>query len=260
MVEAFDTRGWARFAPDPAIAAWAAHAVGPSREALRDPALAHWHVCENTWFVGVDALPNDGAGRLPGGPAARGAVWDWLAARYRGVNPLHKAQLSVVSPGYPRPREGESEGAFRYRQKRDAAHVDGLRAVGPERTRHLMEPHAYILGLPLNPVPAEAAPLVVWEGSHHILRAAFAHAFDGQAAADWHKVDLTGIYQAARAEVFERCPRVVLPASPGEALLLHRHLLHGVAPWAARGTGAEGRMIAYFRPEFADPADWMQEG
>ena len=32
----------------------------------------------------------------------------------------HKAQLSVIFPGYPKPRAGDSEASFEYRLKRDA--------------------------------------------------------------------------------------------------------------------------------------------
>ena len=69
-------KGWARFGPDPDLRAWAACALGPARAALRDPDLAHWHVCGGTWFVGVNALANDPEGRLPGGPPLSGAAID----------------------------------------------------------------------------------------------------------------------------------------------------------------------------------------
>ena len=50
----------------------------------------------------------------------------------------------------------------------------------------------------------------------------------------------------------------MLASSPGEAVLLHRHLLHGVAPWGETATAApEGRMIAYLRPEFTTLRDWL---
>ena len=79
--------------------------------------------------------------------------------------------------GYPKPRKGESESAFRYRLNRDAAHVDGLLPVGAHRQRMLKEPHAYVLGLPLNESAAGASPLVVWEGSHVIMAEVFLTAF-----------------------------------------------------------------------------------
>ena len=43
-------------------------------------------------------------------------------------------------------------------------------------------------------------------------------------------------------------------------MILHRHLIHGVAPWA-EGAVAEppGRMVAYFRPVLPDVAAWLAE-
>lgn len=73
-------------------------------------------------------------------------------------------------------------------------------------------------------------------------------------------MDVTEIYASARREVFETCPRVALPAAPGEAILLHRLTLHGVAPWAAGATADPmGRAIAYFRPEMPGGiAAWLE--
>lgn len=259
MVADLIARGWAAFPCERAVAVWAAAARPAARAAVADPAMrAKWLVCEGTWFVGVDALPNDAAGDLGAGPLP-GAALAAARALY-GALPLHRGQVSVVWPGYPRPRAGEGAAAFRYRCKRDAAHVDGLRAVGPDRRRMLRERHAFILGLPLSDCDAGASPLSLWEGSHAVMRAVFARALAGIPEGDWDKTDLTGVYQAARAEVFARCRRVTVPARPGEAYLLHRMTLHGVAPWqpGARAP-AEGRMIAYFRPEMPGPGrGWLE--
>lgn len=259
MVERFGARGWARFEYDAGLARWAGAARVAALARIAEPAhRAAWLHCAGTWFVGVDTLPNgpDGAvgksGALsgPGYAAARGLYGD-LA--------LHAGQVSVIYPGYPRPREGESEAAFGYRQRRDAAHVDGLLAVGEARARMLKERHAYILGLPLSEASADASPLVVWEGSHLIMRAAFGDALQGVPSKDWGEVDLTGAYHAARRKVFDRCPRVAVPARPGEATLIHRLAVHGVAPWGEGAkAGPDGRMIAYFRPEFEGLGDeWL---
>ncbi len=248
MVDGLAGRGWVRFGHDRALAEWVASVLPAARAALRDPALAHWHDCEGTWFVGVDALPNDAQGRVGPGPALSGPAIE-AATMLFGPLPLHPAQVSVIRPGYPRPRRGESEAGFRYRVRRDAAHVDGLKPSGADRRRHVEEPHAWILGIPLTDADPDAAPLVVWEGSHLVLGDALRKALAGQAADRLHEADVTDEYQAARRAVFETCKRVALPARPGEAYLLHRHVLHGVAPWA-EGAGADpdGRMIAYFRP------------
>lgn len=261
MVGALADKGWTLFPVDPALARWAATARAAALDRIAND-TAHrdaWLDCEGTWFVGVDTLPNDPSGAVPGGPPLAGAAFDAVTDSY-GTLPLHAGQVSITYPGYPRPRKGESAAALRYRRNRDAAHVDGLHAQGPDRRRHLLERHAYILGLPLSRADAGASPLVVWEGSHHILRRAFAEALAGTAPADWHKVDLTEPYQSARREVFESCARVPLLANPGMATLVHRLALHGVAPWDEGAEAEEvGRMIAYFRPEFGDVRadDWL---
>ncbi|WP_424986415.1 hypothetical protein [Microbulbifer sp. S227A] len=256
---AFERNGWLVFAPDPSLLHWGVHARPAARAAVADPAHARWLDCDGTWFVGVDVLPNDPRGRVAGSPPLAGAAVRFIERCYGALPPLHPAQVSVTYPGYPRPRRGESEPAARYRQVRDAAHVDGLRAIGEPRRRYLCEPHGFILGLPLSRAAPKASPLVVWEGSHHIMRAAFTGVFADQTPEACADIDVTDIYVAARKRVFERCRRVALPVQPGEAVLLHRMALHGVAPWddGARAD-PEGRMIAYFRPEMPGGiAQWL---
>ncbi|NOD62905.1 MULTISPECIES: hypothetical protein [unclassified Ruegeria] len=255
----FWAKGWVKFACDPSLAEWVSHALPAARASTSDPAHAEWLDCEGTWFIGVDALPNDTQGRVGQSAPLSGQAVSFIRKHY-GDLPLHKGQVSVIYPGYPRPRRGENEAATRYRRNRDAAHVDGLRPMGPDRRRRVDEPHAWILGIPLTEVSPDASPMVLWEGSHHILGAAFRDALNGTSNEALHEVDVTDIYQAARREVFETCPRIELPAKPGEAYLLHRHCLHGVAPWADAATaGPDGRMIAYFRPECAGGvAEWIE--
>ena len=117
--------------------------------------------CGGTWFVGVDALPNAPDGSL------NGTAFPWHAVPLP-PQPLHQAQLSVIRPGYPQPSPEETPAAFAFRRDHDAAHLDGLLPIGPDKVRMVKEPHAWILGLPLN--DTEASPLTVWEGSHTILR------------------------------------------------------------------------------------------
>lgn len=257
-IREFLNLGFLHFPGEQAVEAWALHARGFGAAAARDPAQAHWLRCGGTWFVGVDALPNDAQGRVGGGPQLRGKAMDFITQELGLSLPLHRAQVSICYPGYPQPSAEESAAAYQFRLKRDAAHVDGLLAEGPEKRRYVKEPHAYILGLPLTRQSVTAAPLVVWEGSHLIMREMFRQAFAGHAPEQWHAVDVTEPYQAARREVFATCRRIELAANPGEATLLHRHLLHGVAPWGETATAPDdGRMIAYFRPEAEHPADWL---
>ncbi|WP_395689615.1 hypothetical protein [Aestuariivirga sp.] len=254
----FHDRGLLRFAADKSMLAWAEHARTHAATAARDINQAHWLRCGGTWFVGVDALPNDAEGRLAGGPPLAGAAADAVRSELGLSLPLHRGQVSICYPGYPRPSDEESAAAFSFRLKRDAAHVDGLLAEGPERRRFLREPHAYVLGVTLTEQSAGASPLVVWEGSHHIMYSMFRTVLGRHPPGDWQTIDLTEAYQSARRQAFETCRRVALPTGPGDAVLLHRHLLHGVAPWAEGATApSEGRIIAYFRPEFPDLRDWL---
>ncbi|WP_170782671.1 hypothetical protein [Ruegeria lacuscaerulensis] len=255
----FHERGWVKFPYDPVLADWVRHALPQARASVADPAHAQWVDCEGTWFIGVDALDNDAQGRVGQSDVLSGQAMGFIVEQY-GTLPLHKGQVSIIYPGYPKPRRGENEAAARYRRNRDAAHVDGLRPTGPDRRRRVDEPHAWILGIPLTDASADASPMVLWEGSHKILRAAFAEALMDHPRDRLHEVDITDIYQTARREVFDTCPRIELTAKPGEAYLLHRHCLHGVAPWPdGANAGPDGRMIAYFRPECAGGvAEWIE--
>ncbi len=245
MVEA----GWSLIGPDPALAVWAqaAHRLAAETLLSRDEA---WR-SGGTWLVGVDALPNAANGDVPG------ATFPWPSLPL-SPEPLHHAQVSVVKPGYPQPSPAESEAAFKFRQTRDAAHLDGL-ILQPGGARLMQEPHHWILGIPLNRCSADASPLVVWEGSHHLLRQAFSVVLSQYPATDWDKVDLNPAYQAARKRVFETCKRREVPVVPGQATLLHRHMLHGVAPWRSGASApAAGRMIAYFRPQLPSAEAWLR--
>ncbi|WP_306152303.1 hypothetical protein [Roseovarius sp. MMSF_3281] len=260
MVEALFDKGWAHFPAEDNLRHWAQEARQVALERIQDPQeQAKWLQCEGTWFVGVDTLPNDELGAVGQAGPLPGAAFS-AARRLYGDLPLHPGQVSVTYPDYPKPRAGEAESAFRYRLKRDAAHVDGLLAVGKARQRMLRERHAYILGLPLTATDAGASPFVVWEGSHKIMQAMFDRHLAAYPESDWPDMDLTEVYQATRRHVFETCKRVEITAQPGEAYLVHRFALHGVAPWRDGATAPpEGRMIAYFRPEFAPGTrDWLE--
>jgi hypothetical protein len=247
--------GWSVLPWDPARAAWAGAARQVARGILGDPEQqARWLRHGETWFVGVDALPND-----PDGSMSALALPQTGAGFPVFAGPWHRAQLSVMYPGYPRRDEGETEAAHRFRRDRDGAHLDGLLAEGEAKRRHLREPHAFILGLPLTDVTAQTAPFVVWEGSQHVIGRAFADAFAGLAPSAWGDVDVTEVYQAARREVFETCPRAVITARPGEAILCHRRAIHGVAPWGDAEGPEDGRMIVWFRPILSQVGDWLSD-
>lgn len=257
--DSFRDRGWCRFAYDPVLADWARAALPYARTAVRAPDNARWWRHRNTWFVGVNVLPNDEAGSVGGGPALAGRAVDFIRTDL-GFDDLEwdRAQISVCLPGYPQRDDSESEAAHIYRRRRDAAHVDGLRAEGADRRRHLMELHRFILGIPLVECAAGAAPFVVWERSHEIMGAAFATRYRGEPPQCWREIDVTEPYHRARREVLAHCRRTEVPAAPGEAFLVHRHAVHGTAPWAADASaGPDGRMIAFFRPVTPDARWWL---
>ncbi len=241
-----DATGWQRVA-HPDILVWAGAALPVARAALAthpDP----WRA-GGTWQAGVDALPNLPDGRIGG------VAFPWHALPLAPMA-LHPAQLSTCLPGYPRP-DGDAA-AHHWRLARDNAHLDGLIPDGPLRRRFIREPHAWILGIPLTEADPGASPLVVWEGSHVILGEALQRALSPHPPESWSRIDISEAYVAARRQALDTCQRRELPARPGQATLIHRLSLHGVAPWA-NGAEAppEGRVVAYFRPLLPSVMDWL---
>ncbi len=237
--------GFVLFEADKRVIAWAKAARNCAEKLSRIPTIRDANFRHGrTWFVGVDMLPSGPDGRVAGVPL--NGPWE----KHVPSLAQHKAQVSIIFPEYPKQDFDESDANHRFRRKRCGAHVDGLLPEGPARRRYAREYHAYILGLPLNLVTD--APTVVWRGSHRIMQAALAEAIGKQAIGT---VDLTDAYQAARSAVFDTCEMVPLHACPGESYLLHRFALHGTAPW--KGSEKTGRMVAFFRPEFPNPADWL---
>lgn len=242
-----ERQGFECFEHDPRVVRWVRAARGAADETVKDPEMRRlWMRHGATWFVGVDALPNDSDGSLGGvdlrGPWEREVSWSGA---------WHAGQLSITYAGYPKQDATESDASFAYRVKRRAAHVDGLLLEGGKR--YLREPHAFVLGLPLN--EASGCALTVWPGSHRIMGPALSAHLRGR---DATRVDVTEVYKAARREVFQAIEPVEIVQAPGESVLLHRHTLHGIAPWKAGDSiGREGRMVAYFRPQFEDAREWL---
>ena len=255
----FFESGWCRFNYDPNLQHWVSQALPQARKAIGSKAGLAMLRCGGTWQAGINVLPNRADGSVGSSGKLNAEVVDFIR-QHLGLADFDwdSAQVSVCYPGYPQPMGSESSAAFQYRRNRDAAHVDGLLPEGPRRRRHLREYHGFILGIPLVEFSRDASPFVVWEGSHEIVRAAFLTAFESIPADDWGERDVTEIYHQTRQRVFESCKRVEIQARPGEAYLIHRLALHGMAPW---GPGAEasadGRMICYFRPDIGGPEEWL---
>lgn len=270
MTSVFDTKaalhalnhlGWCRFPSDPVLADWVARTRETVLATLDDPQHAQWHRYDDTWFAGVNVLPNDPSGAVPDGPSLNGIAKTFIDEELSfGLLSLDRAQVSVCRPGYPQPMTGESEAIFAFRRDRDAAHIDGLLKEGPQRRRFLREYHAYILGIPITDHDPGAAPFSIWEGSQHIIGKWLRETLCGLPKDQWEHVDLTDGYQAARKQVFENCRRVEVPARPGQAYLVHRHAVHGMARWQEGAkAGPDGRAIVYFRPAVTDKTAWLGE-
>lgn len=239
--------GCMRFPPTEESRRWAEAARQSGLRQAHDPEVQQANLRHaDTWFVGVDVLPNDKTGAVDGVPL-RGP-WH---AHLPWHGSLHRAQLSIAYPGYPGRDPDQSAANHRYRLTRHAAHVDGLLPTGPDRRRFPGEFHAYVLGIHLN--GCEEAPTVWWPGSHRIIARALR---DAIGTADPAEIDVTEAYHAARREIFaESAPRP-LTGPPGASFLLHRFTLHGTAPWEGPAQ-PEGRMSAFFRPEFEDRREWL---
>ena len=238
---------------------WISHALPCAREAVVAGQNSRWLRCGGSWFAGVNVLPNATDSSLNGSGAISGEAINFIH-EMPGIGSFDwdQGQVSVCYPGYPQPMADESEAAFFYRRDRDAAHVDGLLPEGPNRRRHLREYHGFILGIPMVDFGPQASPFVVWEGSHEIVRATFSRVFKGVPADQWGDMDITGVYHEVRRKIFTNCKRVEIHARPGEAYLVHRLALHGMAPWKSGASATpDGRMICYFRPENGGPEDWL---
>lgn len=255
METEFLERGWIKFDVDEGLLEWLDSVQEVALATLDHPAQSKWLRHQRTWFAGVNALPNDPLGAIAGGPDLPGQAIA-LARGIYGDIPLDRAQVSVVFPGYPKQDPTESDGAHRFRKVRDAAHIDGLKPVGPKRRRYLDEYHAYLLGYPLG--ETRKSPLVVWDQSHEVARRAFQDALADHPESTWGNIDITDVYTKVRRKIFDTCERIEIPATRGQATLMHRLTLHGVAPWGEAGSTGEARAILYFRPALPGGAgDWL---
>jgi len=256
----FFAHSWCKFPFDLALANWVRYVLPTAKQTRFDNTHQHWLRCGETWFAGVNVLPNDSDGAVAGGPPLSGTAVDFLHDQLQITRlEWEAAQVSICYPGYPQPMSGESRAAFRFRRDRCAAHIDGILPEGEKRRRHLREHHQFILGIPLARYEEGAAPLVVWEGSHEIARQTLIRCYDGRAAARWGDVDITEVYHDLRRRIFAECECVEIVADPGEAYLVHRLALHGVAPWRSSAVAdADRRIICYFRPEARSSEAWLK--
>lgn len=254
--------GFCVFEPDQAILDWVQLTLPAARQAVAAATNRHWLRHNKTWFAGVNVLPNDASGKVMGGIAVQGRAAQFVETSLNGnLQALDRAQVSVCYPGYPQQDADETNAAFNFRLKRDAAHLDGLlrktNADGQSK-RYIREHHDYIFGIGMSAASAEAAPFVVWEGSHQLVRRGLQETLRGISPNEWHNTDIVGAYQDLRRSIFARCPRIEVPLKKGQTIVAHRLLLHGTAPWRAGAKASQdGRMTCFFRPSNLRPEQWL---
>ena len=229
--------------------------------------------CGNTWFVGVNFLGNDKTASLNGACFEGIPVTEIKSYFGHNIKYWDEAQVSICWPNYPLQSDNETHNAFNFRVNRYAAHVDGILPFGREKRRFLKDPHAFIFGIPITYCDYKTAPVVVWEGSHLIMREAFKRTYNASDSKNWDKIDVTNVYQKARSRVFETCQMKRLYVNLGESYLIDRLAVHGIAPWEPRepkknGVSTKdiknqpeiknGRAVIYFRPSFDITSDWIK--
>lgn len=243
------TQGWCKFDHDSDLADWIAHAKPVADNVLSDETMrAQWLRSGGTWFVGVNALPNDASGALPGGNALNCAALNAAKSVSPAIDGLDRAQLSVAYPGYPQQDKDECDARYAFRVHRNGAHLDGLLKGATGTGRFFQEHHSFILGIPLGDVTGDNAPAVVWDGSHHIMAEMLRVHLGDLPVADWGRLDLQAVYAQTRRRIFETCKPLEIQAKAGQAYIIHRFALHGVRPWRK---GKRPRQVVYFRPHVA---------
>jgi len=257
--------GYIEFGVDPELLKWVnatfstAQSLSEDEQSRRD-----WLRCGGTWYAGVNVLPNDGEGGIKDANVSpiRGAAYDFIK-KYLAPDPFEfdAAQISVCYPKYPLHGDEETDAAYRFRLNRYAAHVDGLHRSMPGRRRFLNETHGFIFGVPMENTAPDASPLVVWKGSHEVMRDMFCEEYKSLSPSEWANKDITDAYASARKFCFENLQTVELWQPKGGSNLVHRLALHGVAPWAETCLDRQ-RMIAYFRPDIypnISPEWWVND-
>ncbi|HCH23546.1 MAG TPA: hypothetical protein DE179_04550 [Oceanospirillaceae bacterium] len=252
--------GWAQLPASAELKAWQKHTLPIAIQRMQAPDLKQWWRYQNTWFAGVNALPNDATGAVAKGPSLPTGLLKQLTNYVDCTElALDQAQISACLPGYPQASASESSASFQYRKQRYAAHFDGLRPLGPERRRHLTEQHSFILGIPLSSHLPEAGPVMVWPGSHKLVQAWLQTELAQVPEQHWSEKDITDGYQLVRRHILETIQPEPIYAPLGGAYLIHRHALHGQGLWPKNtaNVGKNGRIIAYFRPLLHTPHNWL---
>jgi len=254
----YNNNGWCVFKHDQHVENWVSQTLPAARQAISAPQNQQWLRHGGTWFAGVNVLENDRSGKTLNGIALTGNVISFIQETITKapVN-LDRGQLSVCYPGYPKQSSDESDAAHGYRLRCDAAHVDGL-LKETNQQRYCREYHDYILAIPMSNFSADAAPFVVWSGSHKLVQSAFQEYLNKISTELWSNTAITECYTNVRKRIFNECERIEIALKPGEAFVGHRLLLHGTRPWhASARADQEGRLICFFRPASLTIEQWL---
>lgn len=253
-------QGWCRLPKSEALLSWAEALLDAAQTCMKAPENHQWWRYQDTWFAGVNALPNNKIGAVAGLPPLPWSLLTLLADYCQtSVVELDQGQISGLFPGYPQIDPQQSAAANQFRRQHYAAHLDGLVPLGPKRRRFLTEQHSFILGISLTSHPIDAAPLIVWPDSHKRIQAWLIDSLSAQPEKHWHEIDLTDGYQHIRKQILDDTEPQALHLTKGEAYVMHRHLLHGMGDWpnAIADPHSQGRIIVYFRPCWHQPIDWL---
>ena len=253
-------QGWHCLPQLPALLHWSEAHLQAAHACMKDPSNKHWWRYQSTWFAGVNVLANNATGAAGAKPSLPEELLSALTGYCQAdTQALDQGQISAIYPGYPQADTLQSEQAHYFRQRHYAAHLDGLVPQGTGRRRFLTEQHSFILGISLTDHPANAAPLMVWPGSHQRIQAWLQTTLGTESSTKWANIDLTDEYQQIRRQILEDTEPQALYLAKGEAYVLHRHLLHGMGLWpkSIEDPRHQGRIITYFRPCWHEPENWL---
>ena len=270
--ENFKKKGWSFLTKGPRYSDWLEAALNNILNNFQVSSIDKNQLRSGqTWFVGMNFLKNTSDGSL-GKISFDQVLLSQIEQKFGvSVDYWDRGQVSINWEGYPKKDIFETDLSYRYRLKYFASHVDGLIPVGVKKRRYLKEPHAFVLGLPVLNNFIHSAPLVVWEGSHLIIRSMFNSIFREVEDTELENIDVTDFYKDARRQIFSSCTPRRIFSTDFQPYILDRHLLHGVAPWISSKKSQtntdwksvkldplDGRIIIYFRPYFKNLRNWIR--
>ena len=93
----FFANSWCKFPFDPALANWVQQVLPTAKRTRFEDANKHWLRCGETWFAGVNVLPNDSTGAIAEGVPLTGTMgFGRSSVSGRSRSPLPPASTSAV--------------------------------------------------------------------------------------------------------------------------------------------------------------------